>query len=65
MNNDVTIFEQDGVVYCVISHDMPVKTLAKEIAKEIRCLDTVPRARMRVVSVEEFKAMPLAMPKKV
>ena len=62
---DATIFEQDGKIYAAFSHSMPPKDLAKEIGKEIRAMHTVPRARMRVVSVEEVRTMPFATPSKV
>ena len=60
-----TIFEQDGNVYCVISHDMLVKDLAKETAQEIRYMPKIPRAQMRVVTVAEFRKMPFKRPSKV
>lgn len=60
---DVTIFEQDGNVYSVLSHSMPTKELAKETAQEIRYMEKIPRSKMRVVSVEEMKAMPFTEPK--
>lgn len=59
---DVTIFEQDGKVYCALSHSMPTKELAKETAKGIREMAKIPRGKMRVVSVEEFKKMPFEEP---
>ena len=62
--SDVTIFEQDGKVYCVFSHNMPVKDLSRETGKEIRQMDKVPRARMRVVTIEEFRNMPFGKPSK-
>ena len=62
MSNLNTIFEQDGKVYCVMSHDMPVKDLALETGRGIRAMAKIPRARMRVVTTEEFKAMPFGSP---
>lgn len=59
---DCTIFEQDGNVYCVLSHAMPAKDLAKETAKEIRYMPKIPRARMRVVTADEFRKMPFKKP---
>ena len=61
---DVTIFEQDGVAYCLLSHLMPTRDLAKETAKAIRDMPKIPRAKMRVVDVEEARKMPLGSPKK-
>ena len=61
---EATIFEQDGKVYAVLSHSMPLRDLAKETAKEIRYMAKIPRAKMRVVSVEEFKQMPFGRPSK-
>jgi hypothetical protein len=60
---DVTVFEQDGKAYAAISHRLSAPELAKNIAKEIRYMPRVPRAKMRVVSVEQFKAMPFGKPK--
>ncbi len=62
---DVTIFEQDGNVYTALSQSMPTKHLAKMTAQEIRYMEKIPRSKMRVVSVEEFKAMPFKKPKLV
>ncbi len=62
MSDHCTIFEQDGKVYCVLSHSMPSKDLAKYTAQEIRAMAKIPRAQMRVVTVEEFKAMPFGKP---
>ena len=62
---DVIIFEQDGNVYTALSQSMPVKELAKETAREIRAMAGIPRSKMRVVTVEEFKAMPFKKPKLV
>lgn len=59
---DVTIFEQDGKVYRALSHTMPVKDLARETACGIREVAKIPRAKMKVVSVEEFKSMPFEAP---
>ena len=60
----VTIFEQDGLVYTVMSHAMPAKDLAKETAKAIRYMPKIPRSQMRIVSIEEFKQMPFEAPKR-
>lgn len=60
-----TIFEQDGNMYCVISHDMSAKDRAKMTAQEIRYLPKIPRAQMRVVTVAEFRKMPFKSPSKV
>jgi len=60
--SDVTIFEQDGKAYCALSHSMPTKELAKETARGIREMAKIPRGKMRVVSVEEFKKMPFEAP---
>ena len=62
-NNDCTVFEQDGKVYCVICHTMPTKDRARETAKAIREMAKIPRARMRVVTREEFGVMPFGEPK--
>ena len=59
---DVTIFEQDGNVYAALSHIMPLNELAKDTAKEIKEMAKIPRAKMRVVTIEEFKAMPWGKP---
>lgn len=59
---DVTIFEQDGKVYTVLSHQMPTKDLAKETASGIRYMAKIPRAKMRVVGIEEFRNMPFGKP---
>jgi hypothetical protein len=61
--SDTTIFEQDGVVYCALCHSMPTKDLARETARGIREMTTIPRARMRVVPVEEVRKMPFGKPK--
>jgi uncharacterized Zn finger protein (UPF0148 family) len=61
--SDTTIFEQDGVVYCALCHSMPTKDLARETAREIREMAKVPRAKMKVVSTEEFRKMPFGKPK--
>ena len=63
--NDVTIFEQDGNVYAALSDTMGAKELAKDTAEEIRYMPKIPRAKMRVVSVEEFRKLPWVKPKKV
>jgi len=65
MADMATIFEQDGKVYCAISHHMPVRDLAKRIAAEIRYMPKVPRSQMRVVTVDEVRAMPFGRPSKV
>ena len=59
---DITIFEQDGNVYCAISHHMPVQELAKNTAEAIRHMPNVPRSQMKVVTPEEFRKMPWAKP---
>lgn len=63
-NQMVTIFEQDGRIYTVLSHSMPAKDLAKETAKGIRDMPNIPRARMRVVTIEGFMQMPFEKPSK-
>ena len=63
-NDLCTIFEQDGKIYCVISHEVPAKQLAKDIASEIRYMPKIPRAKMRVVTVDEFRKMPFGRPSK-
>ena len=60
--SEITIFEQDGKVYTAISHTMPVRELAKNTAKEIRYMPKVPRAKMRVVSKDEFRKLPWGKP---
>lgn len=60
--SDITIFEQDGKVYTAISNTMPAKELAKNIAKEIRHMPKIPRARMRVVTKEECLKLPWGTP---
>lgn len=60
---DVTIFEQDGKVYRALSHTMPVKDLARETACGIREAAKIPGAKMKTVSLEEFKSMPFGEPK--
>jgi hypothetical protein len=57
-----TIFEQDGKVYAICSHRVPSKDLAKFISEELRYAVKVPRSQMRVVTTEEFKAMPFGCP---
>ena len=59
-----TIFEQDGVVYCALSHSMPAKDLAKETAREIRYMAKIPRAVMRTATVGEIRKMKFGGPKK-
>lgn len=59
---DSTIFEQDGKVYIALSHAMPPKDLATETAKAIRGMRYIKGARMRVVSAEELRSMPLSSP---
>ena len=61
---DVTTFEQDGVVYAAISHRAPPNVLAKIIASEIRYMGKVPRSKMRVITVDEFRVMPFGTPKR-
>ena len=60
--SDVIIFEQDGNVYAALSHTMGAKELAKDTAEEIRYMPKVPRAKMRVVSIEEFRTLLWAKP---
>jgi hypothetical protein len=62
--NEATIFEQDGKVYVAISHSIPAGHLAKMIAKEIRYMSKIPRARMRIVSMDEVRKMPFGRPSK-
>jgi hypothetical protein len=57
-----TIFDQDGKLYAAMSHAMPAKDLAKEIAHEIRMMPMVPRSQMRIVTDEEVRAMPWGSP---
>lgn len=63
-NDLCTIFEQDGKVYCVISHEIPSRELAKLIGNEIRYMPKIPRAKMRVVIADEFRKMPFGKPSK-
>lgn len=60
---DLTIFEQDGNVYTVLSHSMPIKELAKETARGIKEMGKIPRAKMKVVTKLEFMKMPFKSPK--
>src|SRR3972149_11991639 len=60
--SDVTIFEQDGYPYLVLSHKMPLKELARETAKAIRGMVHIARSRMRVVPREELRTMNLKTP---
>lgn len=62
--SDCTIFEQDGKVYAAMSHAMPARELAKCVAEGIRAMPKIPRARMRVVPIEEVMVMPFGRPKK-
>jgi len=60
-----TVFEQDGKAYFVISHTMPPRELAKYIAKGIREMPKIPRARMRILPTEEIRKMPFEKPSKI
>lgn len=62
--SDCTIFTQDGIVYCALSHLMPARDLARETAREIRYMSKIPRARMMVCPVEEVREMKFDSPKK-
>ena len=57
-----TIFEQDGKVYAICSHCVPIRDLSKFISSELRYMAKIPRAQMRVVTTEEFKNMPFGKP---
>jgi len=57
-----TIFEQDGKVYAICSHNVPTKDLSRFISTELRYMNKIPRAQMRVVTTEEFKDMPFGKP---
>ena len=57
-----TIFEQDGKVYAVCSHQVPAKDLAKFISSELKYMGKVPRGKMRIVSTAEFKKMQFGAP---
>lgn len=61
-SNMNTIFEQDGKVYAICSHNVPAKDLAKFISTELRHMAKIPRAQMRTVTTEEFKGMPFGYP---
>ena len=62
---DSTIFEQDGTAYfAIVMNPNHARDTAKEIAKQIRYMAKIPRARMRVVSGEEVRAIPFGSPKK-
>lgn len=57
-----TIFEQDGKVYAICSHNVPTGHLSRFISTELRYLKKIPRAQMRTVTTEEFKKMPFGEP---
>jgi hypothetical protein len=58
-----TIFEQDGVIYAVGSHNMPAADLAKFISRELRyAAKRVPRYQMRIVTTEVVRTMPFGKP---
>ena len=59
-----TIFEQDGKVYAICSHNMPLRDLSRFISTELRYMEKFPRARMRIITTEEFQKMPFGKPKK-
>ncbi len=59
-----TIFEQDGKVWAVCSHRVPSGDLSRFISSELRYANKIPRSQMRVVTTEEFKAMPFGQPSK-
>lgn len=58
------IFEQDGKVYAICSHNVPDADLGKFISSELRHMGQVPRARMRIVTTAEFRKMPFGPPAK-
>lgn len=60
-----TIFEQDGKVYAICSHDVPTGDLSRFISSELRYMNKIPRAQMRVVTTEEFRTMSFSKPSKV
>ena len=56
MSNLNTIFEQDGKVYAICSHNVPPKELSHFISTELRYgKKHIPRFQMRVVTTEDFK----------
>jgi len=63
-SNQNTIFEQDGMVYAICSHNVPHKDLAHFISTELRHMDKFPRAQMRTITTEQFKKMPFGSPSK-
>ncbi len=58
----VTIFEQDGKVYAICSHNVTTGDLSRFISSELRYSKKIPRAQMRVVTTEEFRLMPFGKP---
>lgn len=60
-----TIFEQDGKVYAICSHNVPTGDLSRFISRELRYTKKIPRVQMRVVTTEEFKQMPFGKPSNV
>ena len=59
-----TIFEQDGRVWAVCSHRVPTGHLSRFLSSELRYMNKIPRAQMRVVTIEELKKMPFGEPSK-
>lgn len=59
-----TIFEQDGRVYAICSHNVPTGDLSRFISRELRYTKKIPRAQMRIVTAEEFRQMPFGKPTK-
>ena len=59
-----TIFEQDGKVYEVCSHNVPTGDLSRFISSGLRYTKKIPRAQMRVVTTEEVRKMPFSRPSK-
>ncbi len=65
-SNQNTIFEQDGKIYALCSHNVPPGDLAKFISSELRyAAKRVPRYQMRIVSTEEIRKMPFGKPSKI
>jgi hypothetical protein len=57
-----TAFIQDGKVYAICSHNVPPLDLAKFIRAEAKYMGKIPRAEMRTITTDEFKAMPFGEP---
>ncbi len=57
-----TIFEQNGVVYAVCSHNVSPSDLAKFISTELRHIHKIPGAKMRTATTEEVRSMPFGSP---